>query len=113
MFTMVRCYLLSLFFFVQLFGDFLDIHLDVRVYMVVMLVVLIGPAFVKRLDILAIFSGIANVLFGTCLLIALGYIVSGLPPIKTRPVYTSVWSIPMFLGQALMALEGIAVVSWL
>ncbi|XP_064609228.1 proton-coupled amino acid transporter-like protein CG1139 [Liolophura sinensis] len=94
----------------QLFDDFLDIHLDVRIYMVVMLVLLIGPAFVKRLDILAIFSGIANVLFGTCLLIALGYIVPGLPPITTRPAYTSVWSVPMFLGQALMALEGIAVI---
>ena len=87
--------------------------IDLRLYMVMILLPLILLNLVRNLKWLAPFSMIANILMAAGVGITFYYVFSELPPYETRPHFASFHQLPLFFGTAIFALEGIGVVSLL
>ncbi|XP_058449870.1 proton-coupled amino acid transporter-like protein pathetic isoform X2 [Malaya genurostris] len=85
-------------------------HLDVRYYIVLLLVPLIFINLIRKLKYLTPFSMIANILIGTGVGITLYYIVQDLPSFSERQIIAEIHHMPMFFGTVIFALEGIGVV---
>jgi solute carrier family 36 (proton-coupled amino acid transporter) len=88
-----------------------ELNLDIRIYMVLMLVPLVLLNLVRNLKVLAPFSMVANLLIGTGMAITFYYIFQDLPHVSERPAFSSFHQLPLFFGTAIFALEGIGVVS--
>ncbi|XP_008205769.1 proton-coupled amino acid transporter-like protein pathetic isoform X2 [Nasonia vitripennis] len=85
-------------------------HMDLRIYMAMLLPLLIVFSLVRNLKYLAPFSMVANGLIAAGLGITFYYIFTDLPAVSTvRPV-ASITEMPLFFGIAIFALEGIGVV---
>lgn len=85
--------------------------IDLRYYMLALLPLLISMNLIRNLKYLAPFSMVANVLIGTGMGITFYYIFQDLPPVDSRPTFSSLHQLPIFFGTAIFALEGIGVVS--
>lgn len=85
-------------------------HIDIRLYMLMLLPALILINLVRNLKWLAPFSMIANILIATGMGITFYYIFTDLPAIDDRPHFAPLTELPMFFGTAIFALEGIGVV---
>lgn len=88
-----------------------QLDLDIRIYMVAMLVPLVLLNLVRNLKVLAPFSMVANLLIGTGMAITFYYIFQDLPHVSERPAFSTFHQLPLFFGTAIFALEGIGVVS--
>ncbi|KAG8232776.1 hypothetical protein J437_LFUL013256 [Ladona fulva] len=87
-------------------------HLDVRVYMVMLLPPLILLNYIPNLKFLAPFSTAANVMTFVGLGIVLYYLFgTGVPHIGERNVIGELSHFPLFIGTTLFALEAVGVVS--
>ncbi|KAL1117154.1 hypothetical protein AAG570_004481, partial [Ranatra chinensis] len=86
------------------------IEWDLRAYMLALLPLLIGMNLIRNLKFLAPFSMIANVLIGTGMGITFYYILQDLPPVSSRPAFSTFEQLPLFFGTAIFALEGVGVV---
>lgn len=94
----------------QVVEFYFDVHLNIRLYILMLLVPLILINLIRSLKYLAPFSLIANTLMGVGLGITLYYILIDLPPVEEREYLVGVERWPMFFGTVIFALEGIGVV---
>lgn len=84
--------------------------LDLRLYIIFLLIPLILINLIRNLKHLAPLSVIANILMGTGVAITVYYIIVDLPPTSDRPAFADLHKLPMFFGMVIFALEGIGVV---
>lgn len=102
---------LFFYYYLQVFDVYIDIDLNIRWFMLILLPLVIAMNLIRNLKYLAPFSMIANVLVGTCMTITFWYVFQNVPSTKTVP-YMAEWEKwPLFFGTAIFALEGIGVVS--
>lgn len=86
-------------------------HIDVRIYMVILLIPLILINWVRNLKYLAPFSSVANVFTFISFGITAYYVFSDLPPVSQRAAVGNFKGMPLFFGTVLFAMEAIGVVS--
>lgn len=86
------------------------IDINIRLYILMLLIPLILVNLIRSLKFLAPFSLIANILMGLGICFTMYYITSDLPPTTDRPSVAPVEHWPMFFGNVIFALEGIGVV---
>lgn len=94
----------------QVIEFYFESNIDIRLYVLFLLVPLILINLIKTLKFLAPFSMIANILMGTGVCITMYYLLIDTPAISERPAIVSVQHWPMFFGTVIFALEGIGVV---
>jgi proton-coupled amino acid transporter len=95
----------------QVVDEYHEPKLDVRLYMVMLLLPLIIINWVRNLKLLAPFSMLANFLMFIGFGITLYYILVDIPNISTRNPVGVLRDVPLFFGMVLFALEAIGVVS--
>jgi proton-coupled amino acid transporter len=88
-----------------------ETKLDVRLYMLMLLLPLILMNWVRNLKLLAPFSSFANVVTFVGLGITLYYVFDGIPSPAERHMVGYVVDFPLFIGTTLFALEAVGVVS--
>lgn len=94
----------------QMVEYYFDYDINLRYYILLLLVLLIPINLVRNLKHLAPFSVIANILMALGIAITLYYIFIDLPPISERPAIEQWDRLPIFFGAMLFPLEGIGVV---
>jgi len=87
------------------------VRLDIRVYLLLLLLPMIVLNWVKSLKYLTPVSLFASILTVIGLGIIFFYMLQDLPPASTRPAFASWKQLPLFFGTAIYAFEGIGVVS--
>jgi solute carrier family 36 (proton-coupled amino acid transporter) len=87
------------------------VHLDIRVYLLLLLLPMIVLNWVKSLKYLTPVSLFASILTVVGLGIIFFYMLHDLPPASARPAFASWRQLPLFFGTAIYAFEGIGVVS--
>lgn len=86
--------------------------LEIRYYLLILLIPLIVLCYVPNLKYLTPVSMIANGFMALGLGITCYYLVIGLPPIAERNQYTDIQLFPTFFSITIFALEAIGVVSF-
>lgn len=94
----------------QVVEHYYHIDLDLRWYILSLLLPLIFINLIRNLKHLAPFSVVANILMGVGVAITMYYILADLPSVSERPVIADWHRLPMFFGTVIFALEGIGVV---
>lgn len=94
----------------QVTEHYYHFDLDLRWYILSLLIPLILINLIKNLKHLAPFSVVANILIAVGMGITLYYILNGLPSVAERPAMAELEKLPMFFGTVIFALEGIGVV---
>jgi proton-coupled amino acid transporter len=94
----------------QVVDEYHEPKLDVRLYMLMLLLPLILINWVRNLKLLAPFSTLANFLTFIGFGITLYYIVNDIPNVSTRSPVGTLRDFPLFFGMVLFALEAIGVV---
>lgn len=94
----------------EVVDEYVNPPLDVRVYMILLLLPLILINWVRNLKYLAPFTTLANILTFIGFGITLYYIFTDIPSIKTRDLVGELRHIPLFFGTVLFALEAIGVI---
>lgn len=94
----------------QVVEFYFDVHMDIRLYILMLLLPLILMNLIRSLKYLAPFSMIANVLMAGGMGITMYYLLSDTPSISERPAIVGPQHWPMFFGTVIFALEGIGVV---
>ncbi|PSN47057.1 Proton-coupled amino acid transporter-like protein pathetic [Blattella germanica] len=94
----------------QVVDHYTGSELDLRLYMVMLVVPLILLNLIRNLKWLAPFSMIANLLMAAGVGITFYYVFTDVPSVDTRPHFASFHQLPLFFGTAIFALEGIGVV---
>jgi proton-coupled amino acid transporter len=95
----------------QVVDQYHEPQLDVRLYMLMLLLPLILINWVRNLKLLAPFSTLANFLTFIGFGITLYYIFIDIPNVSTRNPVGTLRDFPLFFGTVLFALEAIGVVS--
>ena len=95
----------------QVVDEYYETKLDVRLYMVMLLLPLILINWVRNLKLLAPFSSVANVITFVGLGITLYYVFDGIASPSERNMVGHVVDLPLFIGTTLFALEAVGVVS--
>lgn len=95
----------------QLIENHIEWSLNIRWYILLVLVLILPLGIIKLMKFLAPFSAIANV----CLFVGLGIILfkimDDLPPLSERPFVAPIEKVPLFFATMLFGLEGIGTVS--
>ncbi|XP_059475190.1 proton-coupled amino acid transporter-like protein CG1139 [Neocloeon triangulifer] len=86
------------------------VRLDIRVYLVLLLLPMIVLNWVKSLKYLTPVSLFASILTVVGLGIIFFYMLQDLPPASSRPAVASWKQLPLFFGTAIYAFEGIGVI---
>lgn len=95
----------------QVVEDYVDgPEINVRFYILALLIPLIAVNLIRNLKHLAPFSVLANFLIAFGMGVTVYYIIIDLPPVDERPAMADVHRLPMFFGTVIFALEGIGVV---
>ncbi|PNF20534.1 Proton-coupled amino acid transporter-like protein CG1139 [Cryptotermes secundus] len=94
----------------QVVDEYHETKLDVRLYMVMLLLPLILINWVRNLKLLAPFSSFANVITFVGLGITLYYVFDGIPSPSERNMVGHVVDLPLFIGTTLFALEAVGVI---
>ncbi|KAJ9585748.1 hypothetical protein L9F63_002443, partial [Diploptera punctata] len=89
---------------------YVEPRLDVRIYMLILLLPLVLLNWVRNLKYLAPFTTLANLLTFIGFGITLYYIFTDIPPITTRDPVGEIMHMPLFFGTVLFALEAIGVI---
>jgi len=74
---------------------------DLRVYVIMWTILLIPILAINSLKVLVPFSIFGNVISLVALVIAVQYLVTDLPPINSRPSFTSFTGLVALIGNAL------------
>nr|XP_018916526.1 PREDICTED: proton-coupled amino acid transporter-like protein pathetic [Bemisia tabaci]XP_018916527.1 PREDICTED: proton-coupled amino acid transporter-like protein pathetic [Bemisia tabaci]XP_018916528.1 PREDICTED: proton-coupled amino acid transporter-like protein pathetic [Bemisia tabaci]XP_018916529.1 PREDICTED: proton-coupled amino acid transporter-like protein pathetic [Bemisia tabaci]XP_018916530.1 PREDICTED: proton-coupled amino acid transporter-like protein pathetic [Bemisia tabaci] len=94
----------------QLIENHIEWSLNIRWYILLVLVLILPLGIIKLMKFLAPFSAIANV----CLFVGLGIILfkimDDLPPLSERPFVAPIEKVPLFFATMLFGLEGIGTV---
>ncbi|KAL5289754.1 hypothetical protein ACFFRR_009649 [Megaselia abdita] len=94
----------------QVVDYYSDSDLNIRIYIILLVIPLIFMCLIRNLKFLTPFSFIANLLMFTGIAITLYYLFSELPPPESRPGVVNYQKWPIFFGTVIFALEGIGVV---
>lgn len=94
----------------QVTEQYYHVDLDLRWYILSLLVPLILINLIRNLKHLAPFSVVANILIAIGMGITMYYIMADLPSVHERPAMADWEKLPMFFGTVIFALEGIGVV---
>lgn len=94
----------------QVTEHYANVNLDLRWYILALLLPLIAINLIRNLKHLAPFSGVANVLMGVGMGITMYYVLGQLKPLEEMPAIAEYNRLPMFFGTVIFALEGIGVV---
>jgi proton-coupled amino acid transporter len=94
----------------QVVDEYQESELDVRLYMVMLLLPLILINWVRNLKLLAPFSSFANLVTFVGLGITLYYVFDGIPSPAERSMVGNVVDFPLFIGTTLFALEAVGVI---
>ena len=86
-------------------------ELDVRLYMLFLLLPLILINWVRNLKLLAPFSTFANIVTFVGLGITMYYVFDDIPSPTERNLVGNIFDFPLFIGTTLFALEAVGVVS--
>lgn len=87
-----------------------SVQLDVRVWMVIVAVPVIGLSSIRQLKYLAPVSLASNVFLGVSLIIVFYYVLQDLPPVSSIPAVGPLAEVPLYFGTVLFALIGIQMV---
>ena len=87
-----------------------SVQLDVRVWMVIVAVPVIGLSSIRQLKYLAPVSLASNVFLGVSLIIVFYYVLQDLPPVSSIPAVGPLGEVPLYFGTVLFALIGIQMV---
>lgn len=85
-------------------------EIDIHGYMAILIIPLLGISMIRSLKVLAPFSLISNVFIGLGIAITFHYLLQDIPSSYDRPEFKSWEQMPLFLGTAIYAFEGIGVV---
>lgn len=91
----------------QLAKHYFAFNLDIRMYILVLMVPLIPISLIRNLKNLAPFSTMANILMAIALGITMYYLCIDLPPISDRPAIGAWHRLPLLFGTAIFGIEGI------
>lgn len=94
----------------QVIEYYFHIDMNIRLYILCLMLPLILLNLIRSLKYLAPFSMIANVLMATGMGITMYYILSDLPETSEREAISTPMHWPLFFGNVIFALEGIGVV---
>lgn len=94
----------------QVISTFNTKELDLRVYEVIVTFTLMPYCLIRNLRTLAPFSSFANLVTLIGLIIIFQYITRGLHDAAKLPAFTTVTEVPLFIGTAMFAFEGISLV---
>lgn len=94
----------------QVIENYHDVDINIRLYICMLLIPLLIVNSIRLLKVLAPFSLLANILMIGGIGITLSYIFKDLPSTSIRPFAVEFTKWPMFFGNVIFALEGIAVV---
>ncbi|XP_016956267.1 glutamate transporter polyphemus-like [Drosophila biarmipes] len=90
--------------------DFHVVVADLRIYIAVIGLLLIGPFLIRRLKYLVPFNIVATILIYTGFLMMMYYLFVGLPPISERNiVFGPIEKLPLFFGIALFSVTSVGV----
>jgi len=84
-----------------------DVHLNIRVYILVIAIPIFLVGIVRNLKYLVPFSAIANILLLVGLCLTFYYLFQDLPPLSSRPAFAPISQIPLFFSTVLFGMEGI------
>lgn len=90
----------------QIVEFFSPAQLNIRLYILMLLLPLILCNLVRRLKLLVWYSFTANILMGVGLGITLYYILTDLPPVTEQYAVAKVSDWPLFFGTVIFAIEG-------
>lgn len=85
--------------------------LDIRIYLLLLLIPMIFMNLVKNLKYLTPFSFISTIFTISGLIVSYYFMLQDVPSIKTVNYFASWSQLPLYFGTAIYAFEGIAVVS--
>ena len=88
-----------------------DQHLDIKIYMCILLLPLILVNWVRNLKLLAPCSTFAVAITILAFTAVLYYVFTDLPSIESRVPVGKITNMPLFFGTVIFALEAIGVVS--
>lgn len=94
----------------QVVEFYMDVDLNIRLYICMLLVPLMLMNLIRSLKYLAPFSMLANCLMACGMGITMYYLLSDTPSVSDRPAIVEPQHWPMFFGTVIFALEGIGVV---
>ncbi|CAK1588097.1 unnamed protein product [Parnassius mnemosyne] len=95
---------------IKMICDQYNIHIDLSIHMIIVVVPVLLSCMVRNLKYLTPFSTIANLLMAIGVSVVVYEAAQDLPPVETR-VYMASWqSLPLYFGTAVYAFEGIGLV---
>ncbi|KAM3968648.1 proton-coupled amino acid transporter-like protein acs [Aphomia sociella] len=95
---------------VKLICDQYDIHIDLSIHMIFVVIPVLLACMVRNLKYLTPFSTIANIMMAVGVSAVVYEAAHDLPPVNTR-VYIASWQqLPLYFGTAIYAFEGIGLV---
>jgi proton-coupled amino acid transporter len=94
----------------QVIEHYSSIECKVQVYAVFVMLLLAPYLCIRNLKVLSVFSGVANAFMVLGLGVVLYSCFIDLPPVQSRPAFSSWSTLPLYFGIAVYAFEGIGVV---
>lgn len=94
----------------QVLEHYTDVDINIRIYLLALLVPLILLNLIRNLKHLAPCSTVANLCIAVGMGITMYYVLSDTPPMSERPAIADFHRLPLFFGTVIFALEGIGVV---
>lgn len=93
--------------------DQYNIHIDLSIHMIFVVVPVLLACMVRNLKYLTPFSTIANIMMAAGVAVVVYEATQDLPDVETRE-YIGTWQqLPLYFGTAIYAFEGIGLVSFL
>lgn len=100
-------------FYFQVIDNNVGIDWNIRFYILILALPLIPLGIIRPLKYLVPFSALATAFIMFGLGVTLYYTFSDLPPITSRPMFSSFPQLPLFFSTVIFAMEGIGTVSCL
>ncbi|KAK9739762.1 Transmembrane amino acid transporter protein [Popillia japonica] len=91
-------------------NELFKVDLDLKIYMLTLLIPFILINSIRNLKLLAPFSILANIITFASFAVVLYYIFEDLPSIEGLPQFAGFYTFPLFFGTTLFALEAVGVV---
>ncbi|KAJ8737275.1 hypothetical protein PYW07_000546 [Mythimna separata] len=95
---------------VKMICDQYNIHIDLSIHMIFVVIPVILACMVRNLKYLTPFSTIANIMMATGVAVVVYEATQDLPPVHTREYIASWQQLPLYFGTAIYAFEGIGLV---
>lgn len=94
----------------QVFENHTDYELNIRWYILFIMIPLLPVGTIRRMKYIAPFSGIANLFLLIGIVLVLYFTTQDMPPIGSRPLIAEYNKIPLFFCTVIFSMEGIGVI---